>query len=587
MRVENLQIQYRGQSAATVRGVSLELRPGHIMGLVGESGCGKSTLARTLMGMPPEGAEIVDGRILLDGVDLLRLNPADLRAYWGMRIAYISQDPSSALNPTRTVRKQILDTLTWHGRSRGAERAQRLGETLAMVGFTEAEKNLLDRFPSQLSGGQRQRLALATALACNPQVLILDEPTTGLDVSTQARLVALLKAAISATQTAVLWVSHDLALMNEVGSEIAVMYAGQVVERGPAKLVCAKARHPYTRALLAATPNVRTSALSKGIRGQVPDPFHAEGCGFRDRCDFAVVACDTGNISMYDITPKHEARCLRLDEIEEGNRDDVDASPGRGLVRPTVDTPVLRAKNLVVAYRGARTRALDDVSLELWPGEILGVVGESGSGKSTLLRALGGFTPVDSGEVRLDGVTLAPRIEKRSRKHRRRVQMIFQHADQALNPRHTVREILGRARYVTTQSRDVQTDVTELLHRVRLSASLLDRYSGELSGGQRQRLAIARALAVDPEVLLCDEITSALDVSVQAAILNLVRDLVDGQGLSAIFVSHNLGAVRSICDRTAVMQQGQVVELNASDDVWDGPTHAYTKHLIEVTPLLT
>ena len=587
MRVENLQIQYRGQPTATVRGVSLELRPGHITGLVGESGCGKSTLARSLMGVPPEGGEIVGGRILLDGVDLRGLKPADLRAYWGVRVAYISQDPSSALNPTRTVRKQILDTLAWHDESRDTDRAQRLDETLAMVGFTEAEKKLLDRFPSQLSGGQRQRVALATALACNPRVLILDEPTTGLDVSTQARLVAVLRAAILAEQIAVLWVSHDLALMNEVSSEIMVMYAGQVVEQGPAKVVCAEAGHPYTRALLAATPSVRTAALSKGIRGQIPDPFPSDGCSFRDRCNFAVATCDTGSISMYDITPDHVARCLRLDEIRESNRDDVDSSSSPGLARHPVDPPVLRATNLVVSYRGARARALDDVSIELWPGEILGVVGESGSGKSTLLRALGGFTPVDSGEVQLGGVTLAPRIEKRPRKDRRRVQVIFQHADQALNPRHTVGEILGRARYVTTRSRDVQADVTELMNRVRLSASLLDRYVGELSGGQRQRLAIARALAVDPEVLLCDEITSALDVSVQAAILNLVRDLVDGQGLSAIFVSHNLGAVRSICDRTAVMQQGQVVESNASDDVWDRPAHAYTKHLIEVTPLLT
>ncbi|MGE3447419.1 MAG: dipeptide ABC transporter ATP-binding protein [Microbacteriaceae bacterium] len=588
MIVDDLTVSYGSDlNAAVVRRVNLQLQRGSIVALVGESGCGKTTLARTMMGVPPRGARVMSGSLTLDGTDLLQLSHRDLRDMWGERIAYISQDPSSALNPTRRIGKQIQDPIRLHARRQGPASTARLAELLELVGLQDLH-SIEHRYPRELSGGQRQRVAIAAALACDPEVLILDEPTTGLDVSTQGKLVELLQRVIDRLGMSVLWVSHDLALVSQIASEIVVMYAGEIVEKGAAARVCDEPAHPYTRALVDATPSLQKRELSSGIRGQVPDSFGGDSCAFAPRCDYALDTCRTQAVSLVRSDLGHEVRCLRTDEIIHISR----TSDRKWVpeVAPVVQRDTaLQISKVSFTYPGSPVAALREVDLVLGRSEIVGIVGESGSGKSTLLRVITGLVPSDSGSICLNGQILPPQIKSRDNTQKRAVQLIFQHAETALNPKHTVGQIVARPVRLVATTRDVSPDarVLELLDRVRLSARLLDRYPAELSGGQRQRLAIARALALEPQVLLCDEITSALDVSVQAAILTLVRQLVDEDGLSAIFVSHNLAAVRAVCDRTAVMSSGEVVEIGSSETLWTSPNHEYTQHLIESTPVLS
>lgn len=589
MRVEQFCVTYPGAAnAQVVRGVDLTLHRGQITGLVGESGCGKTTLARSLMGEPPKGATITAGSITLDGRNLVDLSRSQLRRSWGREIAYISQDPSSLLNPTRRIGKQIQDPIEWHSKVEKIACRDRVMELLALVGLDGIE-GIARRFPGELSGGQQQRVAIAIALASDPGVLILDEPTTGLDVSTQDKMVGLLLDLIGRLEIAVLWVSHDLALISQIASRISVMYAGQVIEEGATRQVIDRPQHPYTQALLESTPSLRSSTMVSGIRGQVPDLFSPTECGFLQRCSKAVAACEETAIPLISVSDDQLARCIRTDvapvQIGEPER------PADRLVEKLagVDqaSPVLTLDEVSFGYKNAAKPTLENISLALGKQEILGIVGESGSGKSTLLRVISGLLPRSSGEIELQDETLPPALRARRLSQVRSVQLIFQHANTALNPRHTVRQIIQRP---INLAREVEganpQSVVEVLDRVKLSSNLLARYPSELSGGQRQRLAIARSLAVRPKILLCDEITSALDVSVQAAILNLLRDLVADEEISVVFVSHNLAAVRLVCDRTAIMSEGRLVEIGSSDSVWSNPQHPYTRQLISVTPML-
>lgn len=582
LEVQGLSIDYLApRRRRIVRDVSITLRPGKVLALVGESGCGKTTLARSLVGQAPSGGEIAEGSIRLDGVgDLVRMTRRERRRLWGKEIAYIAQDPSSSLNPSMRIRDQIEEPLRLHLGLHGAALRREVEELFALVGLDSLSGGDR-RFPKQLSGGQKQRLAIAIALACRPSVLILDEPTTGLDVSTQARLVELLGEIVSDLDTAVLWVSHDLALMSSIADTIAVMYAGQLVETGSATEVCAQPRHPYTRALLSSTPSLDRVSLSKGIRGSVPDVPVLDGCSFADRCDLVVEACTLEAIPL--VGAEHATRCILTGAPGGASDTDRDRRPWAAL---SVDqAPMLELEDVGFRYPGAEKPTLDGVSLALGRGEILGIVGESGCGKSSLLRVIAGILPATAGTVRLDEQVMAPSILSRTKQDRRRMQMVFQHADTALNPKKTVRQTLARPLSLATDGGPRRT-VEDLLDLVRLPHSISDRYPSELSGGQQQRLAIARALAVSPQILLCDEVTSALDVSVQAAILNLLADLVEEADLSILFVSHNLAAVRALCDRTAVLQYGVIVECDQSDRVWTQPQHPYTAELIKATPIL-
>lgn len=583
--VEGLSIDYLSPRRRQIaREVSLTLRPGKVVALVGESGCGKTTFARSLVGQAPSGGEITSGSIRLDGAnDLIGMSKRERRLLWGRQIAYIAQDPSSSLNPSMRIRDQIEEPLKLHLGLKGVALSQRVTELFTLVGLASFSGGADRRFPKQLSGGQKQRLAIAIALACRPSVLILDEPTTGLDVSTQARLVELLGEVVSELDTAVLWVSHDLALMSGVADTIAVMYAGQLIETGPAQRVCAQPRHPYTRALLSSTPSLERESLSKGIRGSVPDVIPLDGCSFADRCDFALEACTLEAIPLTG--NEHAARCI-LSDLSETALEVGGVSRARP-ARNVNEAPMVALEEVGFSYPGAEKPTLSAVSLTLGRGEILGLVGESGSGKSSLMRVIAGMLPAKEGVIRIDGQVMSRAIMSRTKKDRRRMQMVFQHADTALNPKKTVKQTLSRPLSLASDTTEgPRRTAGDLLELVRLPNSILERYPSELSGGQQQRLAIARALAVSPQVLLCDEVTSALDVSVQAAILNLLASLVEEADLSIMFVSHNLAAVRTLCDRTAVLQHGVIVECDQSDRVWTQPKHPYTAELISATPVL-
>lgn len=570
-----------------VRNVDLEVKPGQIVGLVGESGCGKTTLARSLIGEPPRGAEVSGGEIDLSGTDLLGMERRELRRAWGDRVAYLSQDPSSSLNPTRRIGRQLEDTIRAHRDLRGAELKARVDEVLDLVDLARLER-ITNRYPRGLSGGQRQRVAIAAALACDPEVLILDEPTTGLDVSTQARMVTLIQGLIQRLQISVLWVSHDLALMSQIADKIAVMYAGEIIEEGSAVDVCFRPRHPYTRALLASTPSVTTAGVPRGIPGTLPLPAPIAECSFADRCPLAVAACRAGSIPLEEVSATHTVRCIRAAES--------DAVPDSPQLARRFEfregeaaeaTAMLDVTGIEYSYPGS-TNGVHDVSFDLQRGEILGIVGESGSGKSTLLRLLTGLTAPAAGSVTLDGERLALDIADRAPSQKRRMQLIFQHSETALNPRHTVSQIIMRPLTLAAEEGPAprKQDVVDLLDRVRLNSSIMDSYPSSLSGGQRQRLAIARSLAIGSDILLCDEITSALDVSVQAAILELLTKLAAESGISMIFVTHNLAAVHAICEKAIVMSAGRMIEHGPTTELLTAPQAAYTKQLIAATPVM-
>lgn len=533
LRVENLTVGYsaaKGTVKQVVHGIDLELHPGRILGLVGESGSGKSTAALAAVGYVRRGTRVLTGRSVLgDGTDILALPEPARRRLWGPRIAFVPQSASMSLNPGTTIGKQLAQPLVRHLGLTGAALRARQIDLLEQMGLPAPEK-ALKRYPFQFSGGQQQRISLAISLSCNPEVLVLDEPTTGLDVTTQARTTALLRRLVDERSLSALYISHDLALLGQVADDVAVLNAGEIVERSTMTAFAGGPVHPYARALfdlVAATERGPSRAAS----AQAP--------------------ADADRISA---------------------------------------APVLSVDALAFAYKGAAKPALRDVSLEVLPGERIGIVGESGSGKSTLLRVIAGLAAPTSGSVRFEGEALAPRIADRPTASRRAVQLIFQNPDASLNPRQTIETILTRP--IRLFRDDIprsgeEAFIAELLEAVRLPASFAHRYPRELSGGQRQRIAIARAFAAKPRVLLCDEITSALDVSVQATVLELLADLSKRTGVGIVFVGHDLSVVRSTTERAFVMRDGAVVDSGPTESLFTAPTHEYTRQLVEAAPSLT
>jgi peptide/nickel transport system ATP-binding protein len=537
--------------------VSIRLEPGRITGLAGESGAGKSTLALALTGFIPATGEV-------------RLGDEEVsRRMWGAEISHLPQDCSTALNPALRVGGQITEALKTHGCT------ARPDQLLARVGLPAA---LLRRRPHELSGGEQQRLALALAIACGPSVLLLDEPTTGLDARTQAHVVELIGTLTRELEIATLLVSHDLMLLATVCDELYVMYAGEIVERGLARDVYRDPRHPYTAALLGAVPTIAADAPLRGLTGAAPLETLGYRCGFADRCPLVAPEC-LERIELRRLGNGRQARCVResVPRIATADSRAVERAEGGG--------SLLAASNLTCTY--GRAAALQDLSFSLAPGAALGVAGESGSGKTTLLRALAGLLKPAAGEMTLSGRPLAPAIKGRSRGELRAIQLVFQNPDSTLNPNHSVETALGRP--LKLFRGDVPPDgrrdaAVVMLERVELSPRLLDRRPGELSAGQRQRVAIARALAAGPEVLLCDEITSALDVSAQAAVVELLERLRSEEGLALVVVTHDLGLLRHVADDLIVLEAGQVREQGSALDVLRNPTDPYTQALVAALP---
>jgi len=586
-------------AAGTVRavdGIDFELRKGECFALVGESGSGKSMTALSLMRLLPEAGRIASGRVGLDGVDLLRLPEAAMRAVRGRRVAMVFQEPSTALNPVLTVGRQITEVIERHTGSSNREKAL---ELLRAVGIQDAEQRF-DQYPFQLSGGLKQRAMIAAALAVDPEVLIADEPTTALDVTIQAQILDLLAKLQAERGMALLLITHDLGIVARMAHRIAVMYAGEIVELAERDAFLRSPQHPYSQKLFAALPSPQRRAGDLAvIRGQVPRLTRTfDHCRFAERCDFVFDRCRVEAPKLLEPAPAHFARChLREQGLAPPRSTGADAA--EGTVRQEARTGVLlEAKEMKVYFpirKGIfkRTvgyvRAVDGVSLSLYEGRTLALVGESGSGKTTAGKAILQLIPPTGGTVHFGGEQISGLSRAELRPRRRAMQIIFQDPYASLNPRLRVAEILLEGmRSLGIGANDVERTarIRELLLDVGLPADALERYPHEFSGGQRQRIAIARALAVEPKLIVCDEPTSALDVSVQAQILNLLRSLQQRLGIAYLFITHNIAVVDYLAHEVAVMYQGKIVERGAVDDVLRRPQHPYTKQLLAAVPTI-
>lgn len=582
LSVEGLEISLGDRRGPdVVADVTFRVNAGEVLGLVGESGSGKTSVALALLGYARRGLTISSGKVILDGTDLLALQPKELRAIRGVKAAYVPQDPATALNPALRIRTQLEEALR-RCQGDGSSVEHRLAEVTEQVRIP-SDRDYLRRYPHQLSGGQQQRVALAMAFAARPSLIVLDEPTTGLDVSTQRHILDIVTELCSLNGVAAVYVSHDLAVVGGLATQVAVMYAGRTVEIGATERIFANPVHPYTRRLLAAIPSPERSEVLRGIDGEPPRPgSRPRGCSFAPRCDFALEACVTGEPPLTEVVGRF-VRCLRAAEDLAGDVAHVRSIPRTSSTQSTI----MEVNDLTATY--GRTEVLHGVSLEVAAESCLAIVGESGSGKTTLARCIIGLHPSFEGAVLLDGAELPRAAHRRPKEALRRVQYIFQNPYTALNPRKTIGDIIAEPmkHFFDLSRTDRERRVGEVLHSVSLPGDFVSRYPDQLSGGERQRVAIARALVVEPDLLVCDEVTSALDVSVQAIIIELLRRLQIERRLSMIFITHNLALVRSIAQTVAVLSDGKLVEFGSVDDVLDRPKASYTAALLADAPKLT
>ena len=591
--VRNLRIEYhtsRGKMVA-LPDFSLRLGQGESLGLVGESGCGKSTLAMAIMRYLGSSGVIANGEIIFEGRDIVRASEAELERVRGTRMSIVYQEPATALNPSMTIGRQLIEGPMLHQGLSRAQAHDRAAEVLTEVHIPDPEA-FLASYPHQLSGGQKQRVVIAMALLANPVLLILDEPTTGLDVTVEAAVLDLISEIRRNRGTALLYISHNLGLIARVTERVGVMYAGELVEDAPVRELFAEPRHPYTRGLLRAVPRAgahkRQAALTP-IPGAVPTPTSRlrSGCSFAPRCQLAVPGrCDIGPVTLSDVGPGHYARCLRWQDEAEPPPSQIPQAGGTG------GLPVLEAEQLSRFYklRRGQIKALDGVDLAARRGEVVAVVGESGSGKSTFARVLAGLDAATRGKLRFVGEDIATHtVDKRKPDQVAAIQMVFQNPEGTLNPSFSAGWPIARALLKFGLGRrraEIDAKVRSLLELVRLPASARHALPRQLSGGQKQRVAIARAFAGRPEILIADEPTSALDVSVQAAVVNLLLQIQAENGTTMVFISHDLGLVRYIADHVVVMYLGRVMECGPTEALYSPPFHPYTEALLSAMPSL-
>jgi peptide/nickel transport system ATP-binding protein len=562
LEVRDLRVSFGAHEA--VRGLNFDIAQGETLALVGESGCGKSATALSLMRLVPTPGRVT-GSLRFDGRELLDLPAREIRAIRGQQISMIFQEPMTSLNPVLSIGTQIVETLRQHERLSKATAWKRAVELLELVQIPEPQRRVFD-FPHELSGGQRQRVMIAMAVACRPRLLIADEPTTALDVTIQARILDLLDGLRRELSMALLLITHDLGIVARHADRVAVMLAGEKVEEAPVARLFTQARHPYTRGLLGASLNLAEDLHYRGWK--LPEIRH--GVDEDGKPSFAVVP-----------------RSVRTGQYVADT--DTDTDPALHAAVPA-EAPLLALHEVRIDYpqrRGKTTlRAVDGVSLQIARGETVGLVGESGCGKSTLSKAILRLVPIVGGEIRLRGTDLVPLGERELRPLRRHVQMVFQDPYASLNPRRTVAQILDTVLVVNGigNAQQRRARIATMLDRVGLPSSALGRFPHEFSGGQRQRIGIARALVLEPDLLICDEPVSALDVSIQAQILNLLVDLKRDLGLAYLFISHDLSVVRYIADRVHVMQAGRIVESGHHRDIWRAPQHPYTRTLLDAIP---
>jgi len=590
----------RRRSARILDDVSFSIGEGEAFGLVGESGCGKSTVALAAMRYLPAGMKVSSGTLRVEGRDTATMSDNELRRLRGSRLAMVYQDPMSSLNPVMPVGRQLIEVPMLHGERDPTRARERAIAMLREVRLADPEA-MMSRYPHQLSGGQQQRVVIAMALMADPKLLVMDEPTTGLDVTIEAAILELVRELRRKFGTAILFISHNLGTVARLCDRIGVLYAGRLVETGPIRDVFKAPRHPYTQGLLAALPSLaahgaraRLTPIEGGLtaadRGRV-------GCAFAPRCRHAEPAlCATRPIPLGPVPAgdgAHMARCARLDvaglpdQARHRSQTARAPVPGGELIDIRGLTKRYDIGGGLTGRKVTHVNALTDASISVRAGETLAIVGESGSGKSTLAKVVSGLFPASEGHVRIAGADVAQvPVGDRSRDLRRRIQMVFQNPDATLNPSHTIGYALERPlkRLRGLPTRAARTEAARLLERVRLPADLLARKPHQLSGGQRQRVAIARAIAGNPDLVIADEPVSALDVSVQAAIVNLLGELLETSELGLLLISHDLALVRHMADWVAVMYLGRIVEQGPAAQVFTPPFHPYTEALLAAAP---
>jgi peptide/nickel transport system ATP-binding protein len=593
--VQDLRLSFRvrGADRQAIHGVSFSIGRSESFGLVGESGCGKSTVALCAVRYLPRNARITSGSIRVAGRDLLKMSMPELRRLRSSTVSMVYQNPGAALNPSMRVGEQVAEVFRVAG-VRGSEAQDRARGMLEKVRISDPGR-VMHRFPHQLSGGMQQRVIIAMALAPNPELLILDEPTTALDATVEAEVLDLVAALRREFGTTLLFISHNLGVITRMCERVGVLYAGRLVEEGDTQTVFDDPRHPYTVGLLRCVPkwgSRKDAGLLDTIPG-LPPPIGAttDHCVYSDRCALAVDKCRQEYPPLFEAGPGHTSRCFRHEVASTLPRASAEALTGAPQAVAPNGHALIELANVSKTFRqeGQQIRGLVDVDLSIAPGEALGLVGESGSGKSTLAKVLLGLLEPDSGaELKFEDRILAVRVGGRDQDEIRAIQIVFQNPGASLNRRHSIRRIVGRAvtKLLGLMGRQREQRLIELTRSVRLDRSVLDSRPEQLSGGLKQRVAIARAFAGDPRVVVCDEPTSALDVSVQAAILNLLVDLQRSKGVSYLFISHDLGVVRYLSDRIAVLYLGRLMEVGDADRVFSGPHHPYTEALLSAAPIL-
>ena len=584
-----------------VRDASLNVSRGEVLGLVGESGCGKSTVAFALMGYLP-GTARVDGTLRFAGKDVAHLTPSELRELRGNRMAMVYQDPATSLNPAMRVGPQVEEVLREHLPLDTLEATERTAELFDSVGLADPT-DIGRRYVHELSGGMQQRVMIAMALACDPDLLIMDEPTTGLDVTTEATILDLVVDLKQRVNAGILFVSHNLGVIARVADRVIVMYAGQTVEQAPVREIFKNPTHPYTAGLLSCMPQPpgegEATTRLRRIAGAVysAEDLAAESCLFAPRCPMAQDTCRSAAPELAEAGSNHQSRCFYWDDVRPeiwGEAEPRDAGRSDGAEQ------VLDAQDLRQLYGGDRrkyllfgprvrepVRALSDVGFRVDRGRTLGIVGESGSGKSTLARAVVGLVAPNRGEIRLLDSALAGEVEQRTTEERAALRMVFQNPTASLNPKLPIRHTIIRSlrRFAGLDRRQSGERAAELLQAVGLDPSYLDRPPVELSGGEQQRVALAGAFAANPDVIVADEAVSSLDVSVQAQVLNLLEERQLELGTSYVFITHDLGVVRYISDAILVLYAGHVAEYGPAKSVLGLPSHPYTEALLSAAPL--
>jgi len=594
--VKNLSIGFKskkGDEISILRNITTNIKKGETVGIVGESGSGKSTLALAMMGYVKQGLYTIEGECLFKSNNLLAMKNRDLEKIRGRKIAMIPQNAGQSLTPNLKIGYQIDEALLLHTNLNKVARDKKISELLNKVRLPSPD-TMAFRYPHELSGGQQQRVAVAMALAGNPDLLLLDEPTTGLDVTTQAHVLELLKFIAKDTGTSMVYVSHDLGAIAQVSDRIIVMYAGEIVLEGPARKILKDPIHPYTHGLLKSIPKLSLTGLPDSMPGSQPQPSNlVKGCSFYDRCKIADHKCKKNSPDLEYISElQTSVRCFNYKNLEKFNKD-------VGLTHKKKDktkvNEILNLTDISISY--AKQKLIDqflnkitdtnptvkDINIEIKKGETIALVGESGSGKSTILKSIAGLLRIKDGKIKFKNEKiLSSDLKKRDSNDLRAIQLIFQNPDESLNPNHTVEQILSQPLklYFGLKGEELKKNIAELLNKVRLGEFYMTRYPRQLSGGEKQRVAVARAFAAKPDIILCDEVTSALDVSVQAAVLNLLQNLKEDLQTTYIFVSHDLAVVKAISDRVAVLYQGRLCEIGPSKNVYQFPSHPYTEVLL-------